>query len=193
MDNDDLGTLDRAATRCRLTFTRRLAHPPEKVWQAVTEPEHLAVWFPHEIVGERKAGAALRFVSTTGDSFEGEMVVFDPPTVMELMWGTDQLRIELRPDGDGTVLTLIDTFGELGKAARDAAGWHECLDRLGCDLEGAEPPGWGDGWRESNRATSTASDPRRPRSARPRAGRKLSDPEPGIPNRRRRWRRPRQA
>jgi hypothetical protein len=30
---------------------------------------------------------------------------------------------------------LLDTFGELGKAARDAAGWHECLDRLGDDLD----------------------------------------------------------
>jgi DNA-binding MarR family transcriptional regulator len=29
----------------------------EKVWRAVTEAEHLAVWYPQEIVGERKACA----------------------------------------------------------------------------------------------------------------------------------------
>ena len=50
-----------------LTFTRRLAHPREKVWRAVSEPEHLAAWYPQEIVGERRAGAPLRFVSSAGD------------------------------------------------------------------------------------------------------------------------------
>ena len=27
-------------------------------------------------------------------------------------------------------LTLINRFDEIGKAARDAAGWHACLDAL---------------------------------------------------------------
>ena len=66
------------------------------------------------------------------------------------MGATDTLRVELRPDGDGTALTLVDTFGELGKAARDGAGWHECLGR------GSRQPGrrastsrgWGEAWKE---------------------------------------------
>jgi len=148
MDDTDLGTLTRQGDRWTLTFTRRLAHPREKVWRAVTEPEHLAAWYPQEIVGERRAGAPLRFVSSTGDGFDGQMRVFDPPEVMEFAWGTDLLRIELRADGAGTVLTLTDTFGELGKAARDGAGWHECLERLAADLDGRPPRPWGDRWRE---------------------------------------------
>lgn len=148
MDDAPIGTLEPHGDRWRITFTRRLSHPPEKVWRAVTEPEHLAVWFPQEIVGERRAGAALRFVSPGGDGFDGEMIVFDPPSVMELSWGPDGLRIELVPDATGTVLTLIDTFDDLGKAARDAAGWHECLDRLVAELESTKPPAWGDRWRE---------------------------------------------
>jgi uncharacterized protein YndB with AHSA1/START domain len=146
--DDDFGTLARHGEHWRLTFTRRLPHRQEKVWRAVTEPEHLAVWFPQEIAGERRAGAPLRFVSRGGDAFEGEMVTFDPPSVMELAWGADRLRIELEADGDATVLTLFDTFGELGKAARDASGWHECLDRLRCALDGSEPPVWGARWAE---------------------------------------------
>jgi uncharacterized protein YndB with AHSA1/START domain len=146
----ELGTLTHDGDAIALTFTRRLAHPVDKVWRAVSEADHLAAWFPDEIVGERRAGAHLRFVSSGGDGFEGEMLVFDPPKVMELMWGTDRLRIELQPDGDGTVLTLTDTFNELGKAARDAAGWHECLDRLGADLDGIDPGAWGARWRETN-------------------------------------------
>ena len=150
MDDADLGTLEQDGERWKLTFTRRLSHPPEKVWRAVTEPEHMKAWFPDEMVGERRAGAPLRFVQQSGDGFEGEMVVFEPPSVIELLWGVDRLRIEVRPDGDGTVLTLTDSFEELGKAARDAAGWHECLDRLVCHMAGEEPAKWGEPWRDLN-------------------------------------------
>ncbi len=149
MDDAELGTLEQHGDDWRLTFTRRLPHPVEKVWRAVTEPAHLKAWFPQDVVGERRSGAPLRFVHDSGDAFDGEMVLFDPPSVMELRWGTDLLRIELRPDGegDGTVLTLVDTFVELGKAARDAAGWHECLDLLVASLDGTAPPGWGSVWQ----------------------------------------------
>jgi uncharacterized protein YndB with AHSA1/START domain len=133
---DDLGQLDH-----RLVFTRRLPHPVEKVWRAITEPEHLAVWFPDRMEGRFAPGASLRFVVATGDAFDGEVLAFDPPAVLELRWGTDVLRMELATDGDGTVLTFTDTFGELGKAARDGAGWHECLARLEARLDGrTEPP-----------------------------------------------------
>ncbi len=101
MNDADLGQLARQGDQWTLTFTRRLAHPPEKVWRAVTEPEHLAAWFPQAIEGERKTGAPLRFLTTAdgAESFEGEMLVFDPPSTMELTWGEDRLRIELRPNG----------------------------------------------------------------------------------------------
>ena len=71
----------------------------------MTEPEHLAVWYPQEIVGERTAGAPLRFVSSVGEGFDGQMLVFDPPETLEFTWGADLLRIELRADGAGTLLT----------------------------------------------------------------------------------------
>ena len=46
MDETGLGTLARQGDRWTLSFTRKLSHPREKVWRAVTEPEHLAVWYP---------------------------------------------------------------------------------------------------------------------------------------------------
>ena len=55
----DEGRLTQAGDRWQLRFERRLAHPPEKVWRALTEPEHLAAWFPSEIHGDREAGATL--------------------------------------------------------------------------------------------------------------------------------------
>lgn len=56
-----LGQLEPAGDRWQLRFTRHLPHPPEKVWRAVTEPEHLVAWFPTTIDGDRATGAALAF------------------------------------------------------------------------------------------------------------------------------------
>jgi uncharacterized protein YndB with AHSA1/START domain len=128
----ELGTLAPAGDgRWAIHFTRRLAHPVDKVWRAITEPEHLARWFPSTIDGDRAAGAALHFRFDEHLDLAGEMLAYEPPHLMELRWGDDVLRFELRAEGDGTILELTDTTAERGKAARDAAGWHECLDRLG--------------------------------------------------------------
>jgi hypothetical protein len=74
------------------------------------------------------------------------MLAFVPPTLMELRWADDVLRFELEPDdsGMGCILRLSVTFTEPGKAARDAAGWHVCLDRL---YDGTPAPG-PDRWKE---------------------------------------------
>jgi uncharacterized protein YndB with AHSA1/START domain len=136
------GQLERAGDRWQLTFVRPLAHPPEKVWRAVTEPEHLAAWFPADIEGERVAGAHLRFVfrQNEGPDQRGELLTYDPPKLLEFTWGAEHFRLSLEPDGGGTVLTFVNTFDQLGKAARDAAGWHACLDVLTYHLAGEEPP-----------------------------------------------------
>jgi uncharacterized protein YndB with AHSA1/START domain len=151
-DPTENGQLEAAGDRWRLRFTRRLAHSPEKVWRALTEPEHLKTWFPDEIEGTFEPGGVMRFVSEyrPNSLFEGEVIEFDPPSVLEFRWDTNEtLRFEIRPDGTGAVLTFLDTFDELGKAARDAAGWHACLDVLTYELDGETPP-WEPGahWNE---------------------------------------------
>jgi len=136
------GRLEPIGDRWQLHFTRRLSHPPEKVWRALTEPEHLAAWFPTDIEGERAAGAPLRFVFREGEMppIDGEVITYDPPSTLELRWGDETLRFDLRPDGEGTVLVFVNTFADLGKAARDAAGWHACLDLLGYHVAGQDAP-----------------------------------------------------
>jgi uncharacterized protein YndB with AHSA1/START domain len=147
----DYGRLEVQSGRAVVRFERSLAHPPEKVWRALTEDEHLAVWFPTTIEGERAAGAALTFRHRDIDlePMTGELLAFEPPALLELTWGEDVLRFELSPEGDGTALLLTATMGELGKAARDGTGWHLCLDNLARGLAG-EQPSPGD-WRELNR------------------------------------------
>jgi uncharacterized protein YndB with AHSA1/START domain len=136
------GTLEEAGGRWRLRFTRDLSHPQERVWRAITEPEHLRAWFPHIIKGDWAVGGPLIFVEPSGrapDS-DGEVLEFAPPSLVEFRWGTDLLRMELAPSQGGCTLTLLHTFDEHGRAARDAAGWHVCLDHLSAHLGGEEPP-----------------------------------------------------
>jgi uncharacterized protein YndB with AHSA1/START domain len=134
------GILEPDGDRWRLRFTRSLRQAPETVWRALTEPEHLVAWFPQRITGRWEVGARLRFESQYGD-FEGEVLAVRPPSLLEFRWGTDILRFEVAPDADGSVLTLLDSFAELGKAARDAAGWHVCLDALEQELAGERRSG----------------------------------------------------
>jgi uncharacterized protein YndB with AHSA1/START domain len=135
-----LGRLDRSGSQPQLIFTRALAHPPEKVWRALTQQPHLKAWFPDNVEVTFEPGGKLRFFDDDHTmEFDGEVLQFDPPKLLEIRWGTDSLRFELRPDGAGTILTLTDTLDELGKAARDGAGWHECLDYLEAELAGKQP------------------------------------------------------
>jgi uncharacterized protein YndB with AHSA1/START domain len=151
-----LGHVERTGDgRVQLQFTRRFRHPPEKVWRALTEPDHLAAWFPTRIEGERAPGAALRFVfpNAEGPALAGEMLTYEPPSLMEFRWGNDDLRFELRPDGEGSILTFVDVFDEFGRAARDAAGWHTCLELLEYHLDGNTPAfSQGEHWPEIHKA-----------------------------------------
>lgn len=146
------GTLEHTDAGPRLRFVRALAHPPEVVWRAITEPEQLASWFPQRVSLERwEVGALVHFEHTHVETatFDGEVLAFDPPRLLEFSWGPDVLRFELEPQGAGTRLTLLDTLEELGKAARDGAGWHVCLDQLEHALQSSSPP-WSSSerWRE---------------------------------------------
>jgi hypothetical protein len=77
----------------------------------------------------------------------GEMIAYEPHSLLEFEWGGDVLRFELQPDEDGTLLTLYDSFEELGKGARDAAGWHVKLDQLEHHLAGVTPPPEETAWK----------------------------------------------
>ena len=150
----EFGQLERVGGLSVVHYVRRLSHPPEKVWRALTEPQELAGWFPTTIEGELAVGAPLQFAfrEMEIEPMGGEMLAFEPPSLLELRWGEDILRFALEPDGIGSILRLTVTMVEHGKAARDATGWHICLEQLSYVTNGATPP-WkeSDRWREVNR------------------------------------------
>jgi uncharacterized protein YndB with AHSA1/START domain len=143
------GTLHAEDGRYTLRFERRLAHPATKVWRALTDRAELVHWFPADIEADLRPGGKMRFIFRNGEgpTLDGEVLEYDPPRVFAYRWDTDVFRWELRPDDSGCLLVMTQTTGEVGKAARDAAGWHVCLEHLAARLDGAEPPATGR-WRE---------------------------------------------
>jgi uncharacterized protein YndB with AHSA1/START domain len=149
-------TLDTVNGRPTLRFERRLAHPVEKVWKAITDPAELTHWFPQDVEGTFTPGGKLRFVfrgdppvldGKVIEDFKGEVLELDPPRVIAYSWAGDILRWTLTPDGDGCLLVFTDTIDDRGKAARDGAGWHVCLEALDSLLAGTPPPA-DDRWKE---------------------------------------------
>ena len=47
--------------RPTVRIERHYPHPIEKVWRAVTTPEHLDEWFPSPVEVELRPGGAMRF------------------------------------------------------------------------------------------------------------------------------------
>ncbi len=99
MNVAEYGQLIRTKDRAVLEYRRRLDHPPEKVWRALTEPGQLAAWFPTTIDGERVTGAALtfRFEHLDIEPMHGEMLRFEPPALLEFTWGRTGSASPSRP------------------------------------------------------------------------------------------------
>jgi uncharacterized protein YndB with AHSA1/START domain len=134
------GTYESYEGKPAVRFERVYPHPVERVWRSITVPEEMAAWFPCTVEVDLREGGAMRFTfdENVVEPMDGEVVELDPPKVFAFMWGKDLLRLELAPEGDGTRLTLLQTLDE-DEAARNAAGWHVCLDKLGGEESDWEP------------------------------------------------------
>jgi uncharacterized protein YndB with AHSA1/START domain len=115
-----------------LILVRELRHPPEKVWQALTDPAQLREWAPFEadaslgkvgLVQLTTVGAPKEHVSET------RVTRADAPKVLEYNWGAQDIRWELEAIGGGTRLTLWHNI-DRNFISMGAAGWHICLDVL---------------------------------------------------------------
>ena len=126
------GTLETIDGRPALRFERRLAHSPERVWRAVTEPDELAQWFVAPVPWKPALGETFE-----GGGQSGEITALEAPRVLAWSWGDERYRFELASDGDGCLLVFTHVFdARYGPAAQHAAGWESYLDRLGAHLAG---------------------------------------------------------
>ncbi|MFR9804495.1 SRPBCC family protein [Pseudonocardia sp. RS010] len=123
--------------RTVLRVERPLPHPPEKVWRALTTPEHLAQWFPSTVRLDLREGGEIVF--DDGDT-RGVVTALEPPRLFAFSWGdSDHLRWEVHPADGGSVLVLHHAFTDRFGAASFATGWSACVEGLSQVLAGEEP------------------------------------------------------
>jgi uncharacterized protein YndB with AHSA1/START domain len=138
-----------------LVFTRYLAHAPEVVWAALTEPQQFCAWFATTAQIDHHAGGFVDMVSGPSQMrWSGRILAWEPPRIFEYEWhiaprpeipqGESEsiVRWELAPASGGTTLTL--THRRLAKptALGFAPGTHAFLDRLAAYLDRAPLPNW---------------------------------------------------
>jgi uncharacterized protein YndB with AHSA1/START domain len=140
-------TLSSKDGRTVLRLERRLAHPAEKVWRALTEPSELAGWFPAAVEVDLRLDGRIAFEFPGGeDDFvedpdnTGVVRAYEPPHLLEYSWGVEVLRWELSPTGDGCLLVLTATYDDRPGSASFTSGWLLCFDALDRVLGGSAIP-----------------------------------------------------
>src|SRR5215211_1746309 len=132
-----------AADEWTLVFVRDFRHPPEKVWEVLTDPAQVKEWAPYSVDRDLGGTGPVRLTMIDGDTAEEVPATVrrvERPTVLEYTLGSDVLRWELAPTERGTRLTLRHTLKDREFVPKAAAGWHLCLRVAECLLDG-EPVG----------------------------------------------------
>jgi len=139
----DLGSFIEFEGRPAVRFERTYAHPVERVWAAISDPDELVHWFPSSVEIERHTGGTISFSADPHTSQQtGVVLAYDPPRRLAYTWGGDELHLELESLAAGQCrLVLINVLADRSAAARNAAGWDVCLDELAKLLSGR--PGGG--------------------------------------------------
>ncbi|GAA2813701.1 SRPBCC domain-containing protein [Crossiella cryophila] len=121
--------------RLALRLERHLTHSREKVWRALTTPEHLSVWYPFPAVElDLRPGGVIRFDNGEGGTLDGEVIAVDPPRLFAFREVDDHLSLELHEEPTGCRLILTHTFAETAGYENYTTGWIKCLDALDATL-----------------------------------------------------------
>jgi uncharacterized protein YndB with AHSA1/START domain len=138
MSGDRFFVLDGRPT---VRVTRDYPHPIEKVWRAVTTPEHLGQWFPSPVEVDLRPGGEVHFPGFEGGpGATGTVEAVDAPRRLTFTWGADRLTFELASTGAGTTFALTHTFDDRVGAPSFATGWELCLAGLRSVLAGEPLP-----------------------------------------------------
>ncbi|TAJ25522.1 MAG: SRPBCC domain-containing protein [Reyranella sp.] len=137
------------ASKPSLALKRRLKAPPQKVYEAWTQPEKMIRWWG--VTGHEKTPIAetdlrvggrfrVQFWTPDGEhqSVSGVYREIEPPTKLVFTWAwrttperESQVTVDIKPDPDGSILTLTHEQFFDEKARDDhRRGWGGALDNL---------------------------------------------------------------
>jgi len=131
----------------RIERTVELAHPPSKVWTALTTADGLGAWFGNEATIDLRPGGSGWMRWTEGFSADMRVERVEEPTVFGFTWHINGLpdddprrtyvEFTLEPVGAGTRLTVVESgFAQLPEDAYRSAydgnvkGWASELGEL---------------------------------------------------------------
>ena len=137
-----------APSKPSLTLKRRLNAPPQKVFEAWTQPAQMIRWWGkstcRDPIAETDVRVGGRFrVQFWGEKGEHHSVSgiykeIEPDRRLVFSWAwqstpdrESQVTIGLRPDGDGTLLTLThEQFFDQAACDDHRRGWTAALENL---------------------------------------------------------------
>jgi uncharacterized protein YndB with AHSA1/START domain len=138
----------------RIERTVQVAHPPDKVWAALTTAEGLSAWFGEEAAIDLRPGGAAWMRWANGTAVQMRVERVEEPKVFGFTWQIFGLpeddprrtyvEFTLEPSGAGTRLTVVESgFAQLPPDAYRQAydgnteGWGRELGELIAYLDAA--------------------------------------------------------
>ena len=138
----------------RIERTVEVAHPPEKVWAALTTAEGLSAWFGNEATIDLRPGGVARMRWASGHTANMRVERVEEPAVFGFTWQIYGLPADdprrtyveftLEPAGEGTRLRVVESgFAQLPGDAHGKAydgnreGWARELSELVAYLDAA--------------------------------------------------------
>jgi uncharacterized protein YndB with AHSA1/START domain len=131
----------------RIERVVEIAHPPAKVWAALTTADGLSSWFGNEATIDLRPGGSARMTFTGGHIAEMRVERVEEPTVFGFTWPIYGLPADdprrtyveftLEPTSAGTRLAMVESgFAQLPEDAYrvaydgNAGGWVSELGEL---------------------------------------------------------------
>ncbi|PRB11134.1 hypothetical protein CQ047_04615 [Microbacterium sp. MYb72] len=137
--------------------TIRIAASVDKVWRAVTEPEHISRWFGRTVLDGAGVGATGTMTFPDYGAIPLRVEACDEPNLIAYRWGNDDAQdarpevldpetstvftFTLEPIDGGTQLTVVEsgferTSAPLENLESHRTGWDSELDKLVALVEG---------------------------------------------------------
>lgn len=154
--------LARFIDRDTVEYVRTYPHPVERVWNAITDPAQMSVWFgPMQF--EPRLGGAYLALWEKDSPFKGVISAFEPPRLVR--FGSPHIdpdnywQFELEPVAGGTRMVFAQrikssTYANVHNWPADPpehpagetnpwrpgtlSGWHRSFDHLGVLMDGGE-------------------------------------------------------
>ena len=142
-----------AANRSRFVYVTFIRTTPEKLWEALTDPQFTRrYWFGAAVESGWQKGSSWKLIGSSGSPTDiGEILEIDPPRRMVIRWqnewkpelkaeGPSRCTMELEPVGNAVKLTITHEIERPDSKLITAVsgGWPRVLSNLKSLLETGE-------------------------------------------------------